>query len=272
MTDFGILHFVYPMTFESLKACAGLARDSDEAAMTRFAKPLLLETPCCQDKVMQQRFASINSFGLSSRWSDGYTDVPFISEASRLAYCPGCNKTYWLEDAVELGVVPSADEKTQHRGGWLSGIFGRKSMASNAEKVADFDLLDLDFVDYHQPPRPADLLLTVLREEWSNPERELYLRTRLWWIGNHGQRGRRMVSPMNEKQACENMLGLLALHLAASDHDQNAEQIAELLRQMRRFDEAMNTLKGRRERSVKAAMIEDAAARGDSHVFEVDTF
>lgn len=77
---------------------------------------------------------------------------------------------------------------------------------------------------------------------------------------------------MNEKQACENMLGLLALHLAASDHDQNAEQIAELLRQMRRFDEAMNTLKGRRERSVKAAMIEDAAARGDSHVFEVDTF
>lgn len=240
--------------------------------MTRFAKPLLLETPCCQEKVMQSRFASVNSFGMSTRWSDGYTDIPMVSLTSRLAYCPGCNKTYWLEDATELGVVPSAEEKAQNRSGWLAGIFGKKASVSATENVAKVDLLDLDYVDYHQHPRPADLLLAVLREEWSNPERELYLRTRLWWIGNHGQRGRRMVSPMSDKQASENVLRLLALHQAALDTDQSAELIAELLRQMGRFDEAMVALKGRREGSAKAAMIEDAAARGESHVFEVETF
>lgn len=240
--------------------------------MTRFAKPLLLETPCCQEKVMQHRFASVNSFGISTRWSDGYTDIPMVALTSRLAYCPGCNKTYWLEDATELGVVPSADERAHNRGGWLAGIFGKKAGVSAAENVAQVNLRDLDFVDYYQQARPADLLLAVLREEWSNSERELYLRTRLWWIGNHSQRGRRMISPMSGEQANENMRCLLALRLAASDTDQNPEAIAELLRQLGRFDEAMIALKGRREGSPKAAMIEDAAGRGESQVFEVETF
>ncbi|MBP5988283.1 MAG: hypothetical protein KA538_13970 [Azonexus sp.] len=240
--------------------------------MTRFAKPLLLETPCCQEKVMQRRFASVNSFGMSTRWSDGYTDIPMVTEASRLAYCPGCNKTYWLEDATELGIVPAANEKAQNRGRWLAGIFGKKASVSAAENVAQVDLLDLDFVDYHQHPRPADLLLAVLREEWSNPERELYLRTRLWWIGGHSQRGRRMASPMSDKQANENMLRLLARHQAVPVPDQDVAAIAELLRQLGRFDKAIATLEGVCGDSRRAHAIKDAAARGDSHVFEVETF
>lgn len=240
--------------------------------MTRFAKPLLLETPCCQQKVMRRRFASINSFGLSSRWSDGYTSVLMVSEASRLAYCAGCNKTYWLEDAAELGVVPSFNDKPSVRGSWLGRIFGKKPGAIAGEKVAAVDLHDLDFVDYHEHPRPADLLLAVLREEWSDQERELYLRTRLWWIGNHSQRARRKVSPMAGEQANENMLRLLTLHQAAPASDQGAMAIAELLRQLGRFDEAISTLNGHSSDSVRAAAIAAAATRGESHVFEVETF
>lgn len=240
--------------------------------MTRFAKPFLLETPCCKEKVMQQRFASINSYGLSSRWSDGYTSMPFVSETSRLAYCPGCNKTYWLEDATELGVVPSFDETPARRVAWLPTFLRKSSDDKPREPEAQVEQRDLDYIDYHKHPRPADLLLAVLRAEWSNPERELYLRTRLWWIGNHCQRGRRMVSPMTDEQAAENMLILLALHRSAPNPEQNAEAIAELLRQMGRFDEAMIALNGRCEGRSKAAMIEDAAARGESRVFEVETF
>lgn len=240
--------------------------------MTRFAEPLLLATPCCQEKVMQRRFASINSFGISSRWSDGYTTVPLVSETSRLAYCPGCNKTYWLEDATKLGVVPPVDKKPTSSSGWLRRVFSKGCDNPEQESVAQVDWQGLFPPHYHKSPRPADLLLAVLREEWSNAEREIYLRTRLWWLGNHGQRGWRTVSPMNDAQAEANMLRLLVLHQATPASDQDVEVIAELLRQMGRFDEAITALKGCRHASATAVAIEDAIVSRKMQVFQVKTF
>lgn len=240
--------------------------------MTRFAKPLLIETPCCQEKVMQQRFASVNSFGLATSWSDGYTSMPLVSEASRLGYCPSCNKTYWLEDAISLGVLPSFQDAPARRHGWLPQFLRKDSGDTKQESDAHVELRDLDYVDYHQHPRPADLLLAMLREEWSSKERELYLRTWLWWISNHVQRGQRTVSPMSTEQANANMLRLLELHQAATAPERDAEVIAELLRQLGRFDEAISTLKGHRDRGARAALIDDAAARGELRVFEVEAF
>ena len=221
---------------------------------------------------MRRRFASINSFGMSSRWSDGYTSVPMVSEASRLAYCPVCNKTYWVEDATELGEVPSFNEKSSDTSAWLPRIFWKSKSRPHQKPEAQVEQCDLDFVDYHENPRPADLLLAMLREEWTTPERELYLRTRLWWIDNHQQRGRRMASPMKATEAAENMLRLLALHQARPNPEQDAETIAELLRLMERFDEALTTLNGRCEESKRTKAIREAAMRSESVVFEVETF
>lgn len=197
--------------------------------------------------------------------------MPFVSEASRLAYCAGCNKTYWIEDATSLGAVPSLEAAPARRPGWLPEFLRKSSGDAKQEPVAQVEQRDLDYVDYLQHPRPADLLLAVLREEWSSTEREQYLRTRLWWIGNHSQRGRRMLSPVTDEQSFDNMLRLLALHQADAELGQNAA-IAELLRHMGRFDEAIAVIGGHRDKSAKAAMIEDAAARGESRVFEVEIF
>lgn len=198
--------------------------------------------------------------------------MPFVSEASRLGYCQGCNKTYWIEDATSLGVVPSFEEAPARRPVWLPEFLRKSSGDAKQEPVEQVEQRDLDYVDYHQHPRPADLLLAVLREEWSSTEREQYLRTRLWWIGNHSQRGLRMLSPMTDEQSIDNMLRLLALYQAVADLGHNSEAIAELLRHMGRFDEAIEVIGGHRDKSAKAAMIEDAAARGESRVFEVEIF
>jgi hypothetical protein len=240
--------------------------------MTRFAKPLLLETPCCQEKVMRQRFASVNSFGLSSRWSDGYTWMPMVSEASRLAYCPGCNKTYWLEDATELGVVPSFNEKSVRKKRWLPRIFWKSPSEGYLDVEAQVESSDLDYVGYHKHPRPADLLLAVLREEWSSPERELYLRTRLWWIGNHKQRGRKTASPMTQQQAEDNKLSLLALHRAAGAADNVAVTMGELLRQLGRFDEAVAVLEKVARESDAAAVILGLVKQGKTEVCALEQF
>lgn len=262
---------VYPMTIETAEMC-GARRVHQEFPMTRFAKPLLLEAPCCQEKVLQQRFASLNSFGLTTVWSDGYTDMPFVSETSRLAYCSGCNKVYWLEDAKELGVVSSFDEAPARRQRWLPKFLRRSSDDASSELEAQVELRDLDYANFHEQPRPADLLLAVLREEWTTLERELYLRTRLWWISNHGQRGRRISSPMNDEQARDNMLRLLAIHRAVPVSERGHEAIAELLRQLGSFDEAIAELSGGGSSGARAAVILAAAERGKTPVQEVETY
>lgn len=53
-----------------------------------------------------------------------------------------------------------------------------------------------------------------------------------------------MVSSMCAKQAGDNMRRLLALNLATAESDQDIEVIAELLRQLGRFDEAISSLDG----------------------------
>lgn len=221
---------------------------------------------------MQQRFASVNSFGLTTAWSDGYTDMPFVSETSRLAYCSGCNQVYWLEDANELGVVPSFDKAAARRHGWLPKFLRRESGYTSRELEAQVEQRDLNYVDYHETPRPADLLLAVFRADWSSQERELYLRTRLWWIGNHGRRGRRLASPMNDEQARDNMLRLLEIHRAAAVSERGHEAIAELLRHLGLFDEAIAELAVLSDSGARATIIRSAAKRGDTQVQEVETY
>lgn len=240
--------------------------------MTRFAKPLLLETPCCKNKVMRRRFASINSFGLSTRWSDGYSSTLFGSNAPHLAYCDACNKVYWLEDATELGVVTSLDQQPEYRSSWMARIFSKKTDVGSVAKQAEVGLRGLDFVDYHEHPRPADLLLAMLREEWTTPERELYLRSWLWWIGNHRQRGQLTASPMSGIQAEQNMLRLLALHQAAPAALHQIRAVGELLRQMGRFDEATSALEVAAENDTDTSAILEAARRGETDVFLLETY
>ncbi len=240
--------------------------------MTRLTKPIILETPCCNAKVLKRRFASLNSFGLATKWSDGYSRAFMLADAPRLGYCSSCNKTYWLEDANELGVfeLPNNGEVSKRR--WLARFFGNKKTEGRASQLDTMGSLFLDRVDYHEHPRPADLLLSVLREEWATPAREEYLRTWLWWAGNHGQRKRRTASPMSAEQSCENMEQLLLLLQATPECNRDWETYGELLRQLGRFDEAVAVLDGRSESSAKAAAIQAAAKRRDSRIFELIGF
>lgn len=251
--------------------------------MTRFAKPLLLEIPCCQAKKIQRRFASINTFGLASRWSDGYCRMPLVQDASRLGYCGNCNKVYWLEDAVNLGIASPPESTTpprffpSRRGWWerlrlrLQGknpddLFGEalKHLAAIRERYESENCV--------QHPQSGDLLSAVQCELWDAPEREIYARTWLWWCCSHSQRGQRSDASILPAAANENRSSLLALHQRSLASDDAVLASGELLRQLGRFGEAIAMLTVLAERSTEAAAILAAARREETAVFELENF
>lgn len=253
--------------------------------MTRIADPLLLETPCCRTKVMQRRFASVNTFGLASRWSDGYSSIFMVPDASLLGYCESCDSIYWQEDAVRLGIVPQSNEgriSNSRRRGWFSQaiarFLGKRPELSQAvsfdEELERWRVAELASrsANYIASPRPRDLLSAVQREQWETPERETYLRTWLWWVGRHGQRGQRMDDSIPEGAMTDNMAALLALQRASPATDKVVMAVGELLRQFGRFDEAIVTLEGMAERKARAEAILAAARRRDTNVFLIETF
>ncbi|AXS80635.1 hypothetical protein [Dechloromonas sp. HYN0024] len=213
--------------------------------MTRLAAPAIIESPCCQSKLLQQRFASINTFGLATRWSDGYTDIFLAPEAGSLACCPACTGIFWVEDARELGRAPTREPESLHWG-WprrlLAHMTGHYEGLCAEEKTWQAFHDEELFITALERPRPAEILNAVQRGKATTPAREIYLRTRLWWIGNHRQRGRRIENPMTLEQTEDNMRSLLALHKASNDVDSIAVTVGELLRQLGRFDEAVAVL------------------------------
>jgi len=213
--------------------------------MTRLAAPAIIESPCCQSKLLQRRFASINTFGIATRWSDGYTNVFMMSEAAALACCPACTGVFWIEDARKLGFAPTTKPKSLGWG-WPRRLVARMSgsyegICTEEKAWLAFQEEEL-FISKLDRPRPAEILHAVERGKASTAEREIYLRTRLWWIGNHKYRGYKTESPMTPQQAEDNMMSLLVLHRTSGAADDVAVTVGELLRQLGRFDEAMAVL------------------------------
>lgn len=253
--------------------------------MTRIADPLLLETPCCRTKVMQRRFASVNTFGLASRWSDGYSCIFMVPDASLLGYCESCDSIYWQEDAVRLGIVPQSNEgriSNSRRRGWFSQaiarFLGKRPELSQAvsfdEELERWRVAELASrsANYIASPRPRDLLSAVQREQWEAPGREIYLRTWLWWVARHGQRGRLIDDSIPEGAINDNMAALLALHQASPAPDEVAMAAGELLRQFGQFDEAAARLEGMAERNAAAAAILAAVRKKETAVFVLERF
>lgn len=180
---------------------------------------------------------------------------------------------YWLEDAEILGIEPSLHVRQTGFGGWLARLMGQQREVAPEANVAKVDPLELDFIEGYEPTRPADVALAVSREAWSTPERGMYLRTCLWRFGNHVQRGRFVDSPISEAQAADNMRALLALNQAMEPDTVKRETVAELMRQLGRFEEAIAVLDAAGvEACPLAEAIRAAAARGETHVFKVESF
>lgn len=124
---------------------------------------VVLACPTCGALVRQRSLASGNTFG-ATLWSDGFFDAPMLPQEPALTRCPEGGHWFWIDDAETVGTSSewggSPDEPLQ----WTSA-------------------------PYTEPLAAADYADALLAGLGSTPDREAFLRLRLWWTAGDAHRG-----------------------------------------------------------------------------------
>ncbi|HJV25656.1 MAG TPA: hypothetical protein VJ673_08210 [Aromatoleum sp.] len=238
--------------------------------MTRFAEPEVIACPRCESLLLRQRLASFNNFG-SVYWSDGFASFLGVSPVAALGCCGICEGLFWFDDVARLGVMPREPISLRWPG-WkrcLAGLMSNRLIDSEAAWKAVPDAWHS--APYVESPRGRELWWALERGLASTQEREIYVRTRLWWAGNHPRRGSRAEQPMSDEQVGQNMAALLVLLRAQPDEKRDAVVEGELLRELGRFDQAITVLQDSAARgSDRAAIIVERAREGKTDVCVVE--
>lgn len=135
------------------------------------------------------------------------------------------------------------------RTGWLRWIFGRwpYNDFDSPELLRDWDAAPSEWKDaqYSASLSYADLSHALQETAVGDPAREVFVRRRMWWMANDRYRigmdglPHRGAPDVPVADAQENMS--ILLELQAADDGKIIER-AELLRQLRRFDAAVELL------------------------------
>jgi hypothetical protein len=191
--------------------------------------------------MLQPRLASINNYGATT-WSDGFTSIIGLGHRQDIAVCPSCEGIFWIEDAMQIGIMHSEPESTAWPA-WKRalGHFNKEDASTLAKERAWKGVPDSwHWAGKIESIRGRELVWALEHGLGNNPERELILRRKLWWAGNHADRGSTLRNPMTARQTCDNLEGLLAAITRNAPEAPTMPMVeAELLRQLQRFDEAL---------------------------------
>lgn len=215
--------------------------------MTSYANPAVYQCPACDGCFLRARLRSFNDYGVRY-WSDGYATFSTLSAVTALVRCPSCPAVFWQSDVEPIGEIPR-QPMGEPRTGWRARIFGRwpYNDFNTPESLRDWDAAPSEWKDaqYDLSLSYADLSHALQGLVTGEPAREIYVRRRMWWMTN--DRHRIGVDGLPDRgapdvplaEAQENMSILLKLQ--AADDEKTIER-AELLRQLRRFDAAIDLL------------------------------
>lgn len=138
--------------------------------------------PHCHGEI-RVRHSRTGHAGQYVQWSDGYSsnhDVDYC----RLSACPCCHQSFWLDDVQRIAKVPQPTQRDVAFGAEILAAAGWHGVS----RSLDVDALPDHGEPFAVPASNAQLIAT-LEQGSLTPEREKYLRTQLWWRGNHQHRG-----------------------------------------------------------------------------------
>lgn len=241
--------------------------------MTSYARPLVIRCPKCRSHLHRRRLQSFNDFGAMG-WSDGYTSIWGLNSVSDLGRCPHCKKIFWIDDAEAMGVLP----KEPDRIGWVARIYYwiMRDSGRDLERERNWNSTPWEWKNAKPVDLPdfVDMKIALKDAEHLTLAREALLRRAIWREGNDHLRINRDGKPLREKprlmdaDAQENLLKLLSLIDAGVDAF--ATERGEILRQLGRFDDAIEALLVVGENHQEQAdMIIEFARKGDSKVREL---
>lgn len=237
---------------------------------------MVIQCPQCGGHLLESRLASINAYGVMT-WSDGYCSNWALNSVSDLAHCPWCHGVFWYADAKQLGLLPRKPWPMNRFTRLYAKLTGDKQgrLAAQAEWCA----MPSEWKDAQHSISPTfpDLLVALKDAAHLTPVREAIVRRTIWWRSSDHLRCRRDGSTplkdapvLSDAAAKGNLLALLQLHESAIV--EIPVEKAEILRQLGRFDEAINLLQpisSDDEKPNIASKIMQFARNKDTSVMEV---
>ena len=172
---------------------------------------LIVKAPGCQNPVKFSTIASGNTFG-AVYWTDGKRDARMLPDEPWLRKSPSEGVMFWSDECEEIGQIDFCSR--------------------GSEKPEWEDL------DYAVEPSEDDYVVALQSGLVSTPEKERYIRMRLWWRGNDPIR-RGEITELSV--AHQDNLKCFEAILSEGDDNQRLMK-AEVLRHLSRFDDALRLL------------------------------
>ncbi len=198
---------------------------------------LIMKAPGCVKPVKFATIASGNNFG-ATYWTDGKQEAPMLPDEPWLRVSPAEKVIFWSDECEEIGQI---------------GYF------SQADENHEWN----DLV-YAEEPSEDDYFRALQSGIAGTPDKERYIRMRLWWQASDPFRQGR---PSLFSEAQRNNLQHFESILSDDDDNQRLMK-AEALRQLSRFEDALRLLDGDFPEGYAHAVsrIRDLAAKGESNV------
>lgn len=167
---------------------------------------IVRECPHCHTALSEFTIGSGNSFGARC-WTDLKVYAPMMPDFPWLVKCPKCKRSFWIDEAKELGESGWGGESKTWRSTWSKA-------------------------PVPSPALPADFLKLLAGSKLPR-EKELYARRQIWWTANDPARAKTNIviqfTPEQEKS-------LQALACLLDEKDPNERiQKAEIFRELGRF-------------------------------------
>lgn len=242
--------------------------------MTRFAPPTLIACPHCEGILHKSQLASFSSRA-TQYWTDRQNNTPFANVVAPLVRCPLCQNLFWKSEAKEIGNLPWQPSPMSRLSIWYAKLTRDKE-----KKLAEQDAWNKIPTEFKNAPdcipsEFADWLEVLQSSAKLSSEREMEARRNFWRTSNDHVRIKTDGQPcraepaLTEAEANANRLALLQL---LEDNASSAStEKAELLRQLGRFDEAVQILQSasQKEHSPLAEKIMQLAKNCDISIRDV---
>lgn len=219
-----------------------------------FGDNYIYQCPGCPSKISRGSLMSGNTIG-ARYYSDGKRIAPMLIDFPEITKCYECDTIFWIKNATELGTS-----------GWF------EELNEDQEKIQKASFLNIQ--EYF------DALETKV---FQSVVEERYLRVNIWWTFNdrirqkdekHKLKGMNvpiLVHSDDEKKLWEENTYYLIGMLDQEDYN-NRIMIAELNRNLGKFDECMEILNGIEEEGLKwlKEMFEVKCRNKDRFVFRLN--
>lgn len=230
--------------------------------MTRLSPPTLYCCPACAGYFTRSVLTYLHFYADVPSWSDGKNEQWWVGLDGPAGRCPTCLVAVWVDDATELMPAPREPRaigvltRLWHllTGDSSGRLRDEKEWGSLPRAIKDAERLVGLSTTQHYVDALAQITPLL-------PDREEYLRRKLWWASNDYLRRESHAPTLEVDAARANMERLLDLLPSTA---RTLERV-ELFRQLGRFQEALDLIPSVPSAQwVKAELQKQWAEAGDS--------